>query len=95
MAVALIEIGIPFFKKLRIKSPTIAKELTRKRYTFNLREKAQERIDRIAEQETEPMRLNKRVSVGLTERQEFRIRLQARKEQKFKSQIIRERLGLI
>ena len=93
--VSLIEVGTPLFRKIKQQAPTIAREITRKRYTFDLRKKAEEVIERHATKEAEGIRFTERLSIGLTKEGKLAIRAKAFRTHSNMSEIARRELGLI
>ena len=94
MAVSLIELGIPLFSRIKQRAPKVAKSLTRKRYTFQLRPRAQERVERYAEVEAGKIRLDDRISAALPGYAKQMIRREASRTNRKMSQILRDRLGV-
>jgi hypothetical protein len=94
MAVSLIEIGIPLFNKIKSCSPALAKDLSRKRYTYQLRPRAQERLEDYAEDEAGKHRLDAILGFALPHQEKERIRGEARRSGRKMSAIARERIGV-
>jgi hypothetical protein len=93
MATTLIELGIPVFVKLRRNNPAIARSLTKKRYTYELRKPALDRIDVIAEKEAGKIRLDSRISAAIPSRARQELEVEARRRGKkgSMSQVLREK----
>ena len=96
MATTLIELGISMFVKLRRNNPAIARSLSKKRYTYELRKPAADRIDVIAEKEAGKIRLDDQISVRIPHRAVEQLRTEARHRGKkgTMSQVLREKVGI-
>lgn len=95
MMVSLIEVGMPLFKKIKQQAPTIAREITRRRYTFEMRKKAQEMIEGHATKEAEGVRFTERLTIGLTEKGKLAIKGEAFRTHSYMTEIARRKLGVI
>ena len=93
MATTLIELGIPVFLKLRRNNSALARSLTRKRYTYEFRKPARDRIDVIAEKEAGKIRLDSRISAAIPRRarQELEVEARRRGRKGSMSQVLREK----
>jgi hypothetical protein len=93
MATTLIELGMPVFLKLRRNSRALARNLTRKRYTYQLRKPAADRIDVIAEKEASRIKLDSRISAAIpsSARRELELEAKRRGKKGTMSQVLREK----
>jgi len=94
MAVSLLEIGIPLFLRIKQNSPALAKDLSRKRYTFHLRPRAQEELEAYAGKLVVGTRLDERLGFALPSEAKLRIRREAARSGRKMSAILRERIGI-
>lgn len=96
MATTLMELGIPVFLKLRRNSPALARVLSKKRYTYNFRQPAMDRIDVIAEKEASKIRLDDRISAAIPHRAKEELRTEAKRRGKkgTMSEVLREKVGV-
>jgi len=90
----MVELGLPVFRQLRSRNPAIARELLKKNYSYRLRRRASEKVQVIAKDLAERMRIDDRLYVGLPRAHKIAFEREKHKRGRSMSAIARERMGI-
>jgi len=90
----MVELGLPVFRRLQSRNPGLAKELLKKNYSYKVRRRASEKVQLIARDLADGMRIDDRLYVGIPRVHKVAFEHEKRKRGRSMSAIARERMGI-